>query len=956
MTTPSHVRSYPASGTLGVSNNRTITTPMDATGSDFALFFVIVGIQGGNVTGVTFSAATYGAQALTQLGSIIPQANSPDAGMAIFYKASPLTGTNNLVLTFTGGTAGTLDQMTVCAQFHLNVASIDGTVTVDNVTGAVTSDTMSRTVVANNLTTGVWCHGSNIATISNGTLRGVINNFATNTASSCAANIEGGSNGTLTIGYTSGSSDSRMGFMVELVGTGGAPTLTVADMTVPVSSEAPVLKIPNPVVATHTFEVGTSLSTTNAQPLPASAAAGDLILYFIGVDNPAATAVSVSTGWTLLSSQVQGSNVINSNVAVRVLDGTTGNNICSVTGAAQDYSIAAIRIASGNHGVVQASIATDIKIAGTTGTTGNADPPSLNTGSSKAWLVLACAIVDLTTGNTITAAPSGHVMQENNVSASSTSSVATAVSAISFTGTTIDPGAFANTSRGWISYTVAIPPFIPGLTLVVSDLNVAVTAAAPALTQHNVLTVAAMTVPVSVPNVTFGVPALYPASVSNRKWLDQNGAVYLGKFMSSWGMAQNLSDSEIDTALTSLASLGFTGVLVAMSGISENGGWNPLTNKAGAAFWTGSPWQSSLGSGWSSFDHIVSKANELGITVLATLFLGSSDAEGANNELIAAWTANVNNPVTAGAAIATRYAGYNNIVWHMEADRYWLANDGSHIGEAVDAFFHGIKNVDGTRRQITYEHAQGVDGFTQFGSGFTYFLPTVQVLYNYAGNSVELIDDAWNVAGAVSAGLPVFDCEPPYYLANRYPSGNQTQQIRERTLSVFLRGGCGINFGHEAFWPFNYGGIYDAGEDWAVSLTDAPTLQASYAWGLVDTYCKDTTWARDGGTFLTTGVGSGDTKAASGFSNGAAIAYFPTSRTIVVDTTVISGTGNVRLRWWDPTAGTYSTISASEAQQSGRSVTYNGGTHADSGTDWVLVVDLVPVPKLTTAYWGAKMR
>ena len=49
------------------------------------------------------------------------------------------------------------------------------------------------------------------------------------------------------------------------------------------------------------------------------------------------------------------------------------------------------------------------------------------------------------------------------------------------------------------------------------------------------------------------------------------------------------------------------------------------------------------------------------------------------------------------------------------------------------------------------------------------------------------------------------------------------------------------------------------------------------------------------------------------------------------------GTG-LNLRWYDPTAGTYTTIAASEAQQSNRAVSYPAN-HPDGTSDWVLVVD-----------------
>jgi len=95
----------------------------------------------------------------------------------------------------------------------------------------------------------------------------------------------------------------------------------------------------------------------------------------------------------------------------------------------------------------------------------------------------------------------------------------------------------------------------------------------------------------------------------------------------------------------------------------------------------------------------------------------------------------------------------------------------------------------------------------------------------------------------------------------------------------------------------------------------------------------------DAGTFLKSGLGSGDDQAASGYSARAAMVYFPTSRPIIVDTTKIARGGKVRLRWYDPTSGNYTVIASSEAKASGRSLSYPSKGHADGFNDWVLVVD-----------------
>ena len=151
------------------------------------------------------------------------------------------------------------------------------------------------------------------------------------------------------------------------------------------------------------------------------------------------------------------------------------------------------------------------------------------------------------------------------------------------------------------------------------------------------------------------------------------------------------------------------------------------------------------------------------------------------------------------------------------------------------------------------------------------------------------------------------------------------------------------------------------GLSWQQVQGHSHTVQQSFAWTLLDQFVADPTWVPDNGSFLTTGTGGGDTKAAAGRSGTAAVAYFPSSRSIIVDTTVIAGTDPVRLRWYDPTTGTYTTIAASETQQANRSVPYPS-PHPDGTNDWLLVVDpasgppTTSTPRSSTTWWRRRRR
>jgi hypothetical protein len=422
----------------------------------------------------------------------------------------------------------------------------------------------------------------------------------------------------------------------------------------------------------------------------------------------------------------------------------------------------------------------------------------------------------------------------------------------------------------------------------------------------------------------------FPASIAGRKILDQHGDVYLMRTFSSWSMAQHLSDADITTALEGVASRGFNAVTVWIGGGYNIGdGWNEYTNQASEPFWTGTPWASSLGDGWSSVDHIVAETARLGLAVNLS-FAGGFGDTGAGVEWEAVTDADM---YDAGVAIATRYLESPHVVWHVMLDD--THSPSSTRGQRIDSLFRGINDAEGAdKRPVRWvEPGNGNSIRGQFLDGdstFSSFNLTLDGWYNYGSNSVEIAE-----TGYAEGSVPVGDTEPPYDGSPHYAE-NLGQQLRERSYATFLEGGSYINYGHEDWWPFGAAGLYSEGLSWGEVPDHVHTVEQSYVWALIDEYVADPTW-EPSESFVTAGTDEGDTKAAAGASDTAAMAYFPTSRDVVVDTTV-AGPGNVRLRWYDPTAGTFITITESEPTQSDRSVPYPD-PHADGTSDWVLVVD-----------------
>jgi hypothetical protein len=429
----------------------------------------------------------------------------------------------------------------------------------------------------------------------------------------------------------------------------------------------------------------------------------------------------------------------------------------------------------------------------------------------------------------------------------------------------------------------------------------------------------------------------YPVRTANRRFIDQTGKIYLLKTMSSWAMSQNCSDAEITQALEGLKALRFNAVTVSPFGVHMNDSFGDrYKNKAGQSFFSGKPYASSLGPAWSSMDWVMREATRLEMTVVFSFFLSWKDT-GTVPDLGAGGTTNAYN---FGKAVATRYASYSNIVWHVMGDFKWRSNEGPALG--LDAIFHGIRDAEGSsHRLIIAEPANGSTSFDQFISaegtdGYKWFKQSADTIYHYGSNSAEQFDKVYNRAGA--ATYPVVDIEPPYVNAPHYKD-QQNQELRERNYATFIRGGAGINFGHEKWWPHGVTGLFDGGPGWLNILSQAPQLDAKYAWIILDAYVTDPTWMPDAGTFLKSGLGSGDDQAASGYSSHAALIYFPTSRPVILDTTKIARGSKVRLRWYDPTSGNYTIIASSEAKAPDRSLSYPSKPHGDGFNDWILVGD-----------------
>jgi hypothetical protein len=142
--------------------------------------------------------------------------------------------------------------------------------------------------------------------------------------------------------------------------------------------------------------------------------------------------------------------------------------------------------------------------------------------------------------------------------------------------------------------------------------------------------------------------------------------------------------------------------------------------------------------------------------------------------------------------------------------------------------------------------------------------------------------------------------------------------------------------GHASVWRMT-----DSSWRWAIDAEGSVTLQ--YLRQLLESKPWSTLQPDQTGVFLTAGIGTGSSRAAASLASDRSFAYIytPAVRTLTIDTGQLAGP-RVAARWYDPTNGSYTTVTGSPFV-AGQIVTFTpGGNNARGAGDWALVLESVP--------------
>lgn len=418
-----------------------------------------------------------------------------------------------------------------------------------------------------------------------------------------------------------------------------------------------------------------------------------------------------------------------------------------------------------------------------------------------------------------------------------------------------------------------------------------------------------------LPAAQSGVRGGLAASSNGRYLTDSEQRPFLLQGEAAWSLIVTLAKPDASEYLQNRREKGFSAILVNL--IEHKFCKNPPRNAEGEApFTTAGDFSTPNERYFEHADWILQEASKHGIYVLlAPIYLGYKGTnEGWTEELMALSPAKC---LEYGRFLGRRYKGFDNIVWVMGGDR----NPEAAL-ERIDLIALGIREHD-TTHLFTGHCAPEVDAAEQYGGGGWLNFNTV---YTY-----ELIHP--RLYGAYNRK----PAEPFILIESTYEGEHNSSevQIRRQAYWTVLCGGFGHVFGNNPIWHFDGPGLFPVKDTWrqAMDLTGSVSMQhwgdlfRSRKWYELVPDLRHEVVTKGLGEFL--GL---DYLAAARTPDGSTvIAYMPTSRTITVDTSKISGS-KANAWWFDPRSG--------EASPADSHATQGLAEYSPPGPgDWVLVLD-----------------
>jgi hypothetical protein len=439
-------------------------------------------------------------------------------------------------------------------------------------------------------------------------------------------------------------------------------------------------------------------------------------------------------------------------------------------------------------------------------------------------------------------------------------------------------------------------------------------------------------------------------SANGRYLVDQTNTPFRVQSDAAWLMSTRGSAADVDAYLADRKSKGFNAFVLMAIVNTGYGGNEPANRNGDQPFTTAGDFSTPNEAYFAFVDSIIDKAAAQGMAVL--FFYTYLGYQGGNQ----GWWSIVNQPQNTQAVclgwgnyLGNRYKNRANILWESGGD--YSAPTGEGLTR-VHKILEGIRAAGAT--QLNSAQWGGPNAISTDEPDFTVGADAStgdinwQFAYGYgadgSGTSYDGAKSVWAYQTPAAKRVPGFVGEPTYENNSNGPPADRAS-IRAYELWGTLAGGIvGQAFGTEGIWDFtNYAGSLNSPGSQDVSLTFK--LFATLPWY---TLVPEGTQAGFlGRTLIVAGQGTGFSHiTAAATSDGTwLLAYVPSNgasatKTFSVD--LRSMGGPTRGRWWNPTTGAYSDITAGARTLANTLAAQSfttPGANGSGANDWVLVLD-----------------
>lgn len=410
------------------------------------------------------------------------------------------------------------------------------------------------------------------------------------------------------------------------------------------------------------------------------------------------------------------------------------------------------------------------------------------------------------------------------------------------------------------------------------------------------------------------------------RYLTRNSAPLLLHGDTAWSIVAQLTNAEITQYLDDRQARGVNCVLFNAPEAYYTSQTPVYNNVDGVApFATMSPvdWTDPVEAYWTRVDHIVNGAKARGMVVIVNpAYLGSSDADGWRLSIDAT---SADDLQTYGAWLANRYT-QGHVIWSLGGD----CNSPSDRVTKQWNIVTGIRSVRASDVVMAHQlSAVGVadDSYATW-AGFAGW--NLNAIYGWEANGSYIYDMAAQGYGR-SGPVPLLGFEFQYEQENSVTAAT----VRKQSYAAMLSGCCGQLFGNSPIWhfespsrPFAYSGTWESNLDSTGSQQQAhvKALFSAYSWWLLE--------PKTDASLVSSSLSTGATRIYPALASDGAFAmiWVPSSQTITVVTNALTGVaGNVKIRRYNPTDGTYTVINAGVAKTSAQSVA--------TGAEGVIVIE-----------------